>query len=224
EPQLAVRGGRLLAPRLGRAAVAGGASVELGGTVLITGGTGGLGAVCARHLVERRGVRRLVLVSRRGPAADGVGELVTDLEARGAEVRVVACDVADREQLAEVLGALDGPLSAVVHAAGVLDDGVVESLSPEQVERVMRPKVDAAWHLHELTAEHDLSAFVLFSSVAALIGSPGQANYAAANASLDALAQIRTAAGLPATSLAWGLWENTTGMAGHLGETELARL
>ncbi|MBL1102959.1 SDR family oxidoreductase, partial [Streptomyces coffeae] len=161
---------------------------------------------------------------RRGPAADGAGELVAGLEAQGADVRVVACDVADREQLTGVLDALDGPLSAVVHTAGVLDDGVVESLSPEQVERVMRPKVDAAWHLHELTADMGLSAFVLFSSVAALIGSPGQANYAAANASLDALAQMRTAAGLPATSLAWGLWENTAGMAGELGEAELARL
>ena len=194
------------------------------GMVLITGGTGGLGAVFARHLAETRGVRRLLLVSRRGPAADGAGELVAELEAFGCEVRVVACDVADRERLARLLGSLERPLTAVVHAAGVLDDGLVESLTAERLERVMRPKVDAALHLHELTAGMELSAFVLFSSVAALIGSPGQANYAAANAALDALAARRRSEGLPATSLAWGLWASTAGIAGELDENELARL
>jgi acyl carrier protein len=132
--------------------------------------------------------------------------------------------VADREQLATLLGSLDHPLSAVVHAAGVLDDGVIESLTPERIERVMRPKVDAALHLHELTADLKLSAFVLFSSVAALIGSPGQANYAAANAALDALAQKRRADGLAGSSLAWGLWGEVGGMAGELDEAELARI
>ena len=200
------------------------APVELGGTVLVTGGTGGLGALVARHLVERRGVEELLLVSRRGPAADGAAELAAELEALGASVRVLACDVSDREQVAGLLASLDRPLTAVVHAAGLLDDGVVESMTPDQLDRVLAPKLDAAWHLHELTAGMDLSAFVLFSSVAALIGSPGQANYAAANATLDALAAHRRAAGLPASSLAWGLWASEAGMAGQLGETDLTRL
>ncbi|MGH3377956.1 MAG: SDR family NAD(P)-dependent oxidoreductase, partial [Actinoallomurus sp.] len=225
EPQLAVREGRLLAPRLARAS-AGTAGVELDpdGTILITGGTGGLGALFARHLAEARGARRLLLVSRRGPGAPGVEELVGELATLGCEAKVAACDVSDRAQLAELIGSLEHPLTAVVHAAGVLDDGVVDSLTPEQVERVMRPKVDAALHLHELTAGMDLAAFVLFSSVAALIGSPGQANYAAANAVLDALAQKRRAEGLAGSSLAWGLWAGVGGMAGELDEADLARL
>ncbi|MBB5940353.1 type I polyketide synthase [Streptomyces zagrosensis] len=227
EPQLAARNGQLLAPRLVRvdAAIAPVSLPVLGaGTVLITGGTGGLGAVFARHLAVAHGVRDLLLLSRRGPQARGAAELVAELEGLGCRVRVEACDVSDRDQLAGVLGSLERSLSAVVHAAGVVDDGVIESLSPEHIARVMRPKVDAAWHLHELTADADLSAFVLFSSVAALIGSPGQGNYAAANAALDALAATRRAAGLPATSLAWGLWAEAGGMAGELDEAGLARL
>jgi acyl transferase domain-containing protein len=225
EAQIAVRDGRTLAPRLTRTDAPQGAQLALdpGATVLITGGTGGLGALFAHHLVTVHGARRLLLVSRRGAAADGVAELVAELEACGCVVQVAACDVAEREQLAGLIGSLERPLTAVVHAAGVLDDGLIESLTPKRLERVMRPKLDAALNLHELTVGMELSAFVLFSSVAGLVGSPGQGNYAAANASLDALAQRRRAAGLPAISLAWGLWADATGMAVMLDEASAAR-
>ncbi|WP_217136861.1 type I polyketide synthase [Streptomyces sp. AC558_RSS880] len=194
------------------------------GTVLITGGTGGLGALFAKHLVTRHGIRHLLLVSRRGPAAEGAAELVAELDALGAQARVAACDVADREQVADLLDSLDRPLTAVLHTAGVLADSVIESLSPEQIRHVMRPKLDAAWHLHDLTSRMDLSAFVLFSSAAGLLGNAGQANYAAANAAVDALAALRQAAGLPTLSLAWGLWSDSTGMTGEMDEADLARM
>ena len=175
------------------------------GTVLITGGTGGLGALVAEHLVREHGVRDLLLVSRRGAEAPGVDELLARL---GGKARAVACDVADRAQLEALLSTAD--VTAVIHSAGVLDDATVESMTAEQLHTVLRAKVDAARHLHELTS--DLDAFVLFSSAAAVLGSPGQGNYAAANAYLDALAQQRRADGLPAHALAWGLWASTGAM------------
>ena len=228
EPQLAVRAGRLLAPRLARASTAAIAGelpqLDPDGTVLITGGTGGLGALFARHLARGHRVKWLLLVSRRGLGTPGAPELVAELEAAGCTVQVAACDVSDAGQLTELLSGVDRPLTAVIHAAGVLDDGLVASLTPQQLDRVMRPKVRAALRLHELTAGLDLSAFVLFSSVSGLVGNPGQANYAAANAVLDALAQQRRAQGLPATSLAWGLWAaEAGGMGGSLDESHLAR-
>ncbi|ROP31326.1 type I polyketide synthase [Couchioplanes caeruleus] len=197
-----------------------------GGTVLVTGGTGGVGSLVARHLVAEHGVRSLLLSSRRGPAADGAAELVADLEGAGAQVRIVACDVADRDAVADLLTGLPGryPLTAVVHAAGVLADGTVESLTGESFDRVLRAKVDGAVHLHELTKDRALSAFVQFSALAGTLGTAGQANYAAANGFLDGLAASRRAAGLVATSLCWGWWEQSSGMTENLDQADLSRL
>ncbi|WP_329082794.1 type I polyketide synthase [Streptosporangium sp. NBC_01469] len=227
EPQVAVRGDGILVPRLESASSSATAPVSFGtGTVLITGGTGGLGALLARHLVAEHGVRRLLLVSRRGEQADGATELVAELARAGAEARIAACDVTDRDALRDLLRAVpaDRPLTGVVHTAGVLDDGTVHTLTVDQVDRVFAPKADAAWYLHELTREANLSAFVLFSSIAGLIGSAGQGNYAAANGFLDALAVRRRAEGLPAVSLAWGPWQQGIGMTGGLDRTGVARL
>ncbi|MFD8981332.1 type I polyketide synthase [Streptomyces sp. NPDC059564] len=197
-----------------------------GGTVLITGGTGGVGSLVARHLVAQHGVRSLMLASRRGAAAEGVPELVADLEAAGAAVRVVACDVADRASVADLLADMPRrhPLTAVVHAAGVLADGTVESLTAESIDHVLRAKVGGAVNLHELTREHALSAFIQFSALAGTLGTGGQANYAAANGFLDGLAVRRTASGLPGTSLCWGWWEQSSGMTGDLDQADLSRL
>ncbi|MFE2847835.1 SDR family NAD(P)-dependent oxidoreductase [Streptomyces scopuliridis] len=242
EPRTAVREDQLLLPRLTAVPENGSAGAGPGaedvdaasppgavwgsdGTVLITGGTGALGGLFARHLVAEHGVRHLLLVSRRGEQADGAAALVAELTGLGATVTVESCDVADREALASVLARIPGerPLTGIVHTAGVLDNGLLPAQSAERLESVLRPKAEAAWHLHELTRELDLRAFVLFSSTAGVFGAPGQSNYAAAGAFLDALAQHRAAQGLPATSLAWGVWRGR-GINADLTDRDLSRL
>ncbi|WP_308190048.1 type I polyketide synthase [Streptomyces aculeolatus] len=226
EPQLALRAGRLTVPRLARhtpAADPGAPPFGPGGTVLVTGGTGTLGALLARHLVTRHGVRHLRLVSRRGPRAPHAGELRDELTALGATVTVTACDLADPDATRELIAATAAarPLTAVVHAAGVLEDALITNLTPERLDAVLAAKADSALALHRATADlPDPPALVLFSSTTATLGTPGQANYAAANAFLDALAHHR-----PRTlSIGWGLWAEASGMTRHLGDAGIRRM
>ncbi|HEX5541892.1 MAG TPA: SDR family NAD(P)-dependent oxidoreductase, partial [Micromonospora sp.] len=228
EPEVALRAGTASVPRL--AALANTqeerpAPWDPDGTVLITGGTGGLGAQLAQHLVREHGVRHLLLTSRRGPDAPGAADLVAELAALGAHATVAACDAADRDAVAALLTAIpaERQLRGIVHVAGVIDDGLIASQTPERLDAVMRSKVDAAWNLHELTEGLDLTAFVLYSSAATILDGAGQGNYAAANLFLDALAARRVTAGQVVTSLAWGLWLGS-GMGERLDDTALQRV
>ncbi|MEV0136834.1 SDR family NAD(P)-dependent oxidoreductase, partial [Dactylosporangium sp. NPDC050688] len=231
EPAVTVRGGEVLVPRLARAgtAVPGAtpaATFDGDGTVLVTGGLGGLGALIARHLVTVHGVRHLLLTGRRGLDTEGAAALRDELAGHGATVTVAACDVADRAAVAALLAAVSAghPLTAVVHAAGVADDAVVTDLTADRVAAILRPKADGALHLHELTRDLPLTAFVLYSSLAGILGGAAQAGYAAANSVLDALAAHRRAEGLPSLSLAWGLWDTASGITAHLDDTDRRRL
>ncbi|MZG15373.1 SDR family NAD(P)-dependent oxidoreductase, partial [Streptomyces sp. SID5914] len=211
----------------GASAVAGGDVGAFGaGTVLVTGGTGGLGALVARHLVAEHGVRGLVLAGRRGAEAPGARELAAELRAAGASVELAACDTGDREALAALLAGMnpDHPLTGIVHLAGFADNGLTGTLTAERLDSVLRPKADGAWHLHELTRDLPLRQFVMFSSAGGLVLAGGQGNYAAANVFLDALAVHRRAAGLPATSMAFGMWAVNTGLGGALDEADLDRM
>ncbi|VBA57765.1 type I polyketide synthase [Mycobacterium attenuatum] len=203
-----------------------GAAGLAGSTVVITGGTGMAGAALARHVVSRHRAAHVMLVSRSGDRAPGISELADQLRDAGAQVSVVACDVADRDAVAALLARVppQHPLRGVFHAAGVLDDGLIASLTPDRMDAVLRAKVDGAWNLHELTRDLDESAFVLFSSMAGIMGTPGQGNYAAANSFLDGLATHRRAVGLPGLSVAWGLWEQASAMTRHLEDRDKARM
>ncbi|MBE8520427.1 AMP-binding protein [Amycolatopsis sp. H6(2020)] len=224
EPQIAIRDGVPHVLRITRAAPAPARPIDPAGTVLITGGTGALGALLARHLVTAHDVRHLLLVSRRGPAAPGASELLASLRELGADVRIVAADVADRATASRLVAGCNPPLTAVIHSAAVVDDGVLAAQTPERLDVVLRPKADAALVLDELTRDLPLTAFILFSSVAGVFGKAGQANYAAANRVLDALASRRRAAGRPALSLAWGLWELGTGLGDRISATARRRM
>ncbi len=230
EPQLAIRDGQLSVPRLVRAtgtADPDGVGVEVsGGTVVVSGGTGVLGGAVAEHLARVHGVTRLLLLSRAGMEAEGTTELVERLSALGAQADVVSVDVADLEALSRVLSGLSAshPLTGVVHVAGVVDDGLVEDWDTDRLTRVWNPKAAGLWNLHVLTRDVPLAMFTVFSSAAGVIGNPGQAGYAAANAYCDALIAHRRASGLPGISIAWSLWEQTSAMTRHLGQSDLARL
>ncbi|KAF2469221.1 nonribosomal peptide synthetase 7 [Lindgomyces ingoldianus] len=231
EPECAVRQGVVLVPRMQRV------ESELkpvterllrrDGAVLITGGLRGLGRQVALWLASEHGICDLVLTSRRGKETPGAEELVVELGRLGAKATMVACDVADLNRVKSVMAMFDArrPLRGVVHAAGAQDNGVLTALTPERCATALVPKVDGAWHLHQLTLDMraDLDLFVMFSSTFGVMGMPGHANYAAANTFLDALAHLRRSQRLPGTSVAYGAWEGD-GMAAKITGTTLAHL
>ena len=231
EPQLALREGRALVPRATRIPASQpehdpAPALDPEKTVLISGGTGALASHVARHLVEAHGAGHLLLTSRQGGDATGAAELKAELGALGAEVRLAACDVSDADGVKALLAEIPEahPLGAVIHAAATLRDGTLDHLDAEGMAEVFAPKACGAFNLHEATKGAELSDFVLFSSAAGIVGSPGQANYAAANVFCDALAQLRCSEGLPGTSIAWGAWLQESGLTADLGEADVARM
>ncbi|WP_138909277.1 type I polyketide synthase, partial [Streptomyces chryseus] len=226
EPQLALHDGRITIPRLARTTIpTADKPLDPNGTVLITGGTGTLGALTAHHLITHHHITHLHLISRRGPQAPGAHQLHQDLTALGAHITITATDATNPDQVTALLNTIhpDHPLTAVIHTAGVLDDATITAQNPDRLHTAFHAKTDAAHVLHQATKHHNLAAFVLFSSAAGTLGNPGQANYAAANTYLDALAGRLRAAGTPAVSLAWGLWAEASGMTGELSEADLQR-
>lgn len=240
EPQLSLREGKILAPRLQKDAgdddLAAYAHTDQqkhlcrnlnpDGTVLITGGTGGLGKVIAKHLVEHHGIRHLLLASRRGKAATGASALLKDLAELGAQVTIAACDIADMSAVASLLDAIpaEHPLTAVIHSAGILDTATLKTMNAGQIDSVLQSKAVSAWCLHLLTRHHELAAFVLYSSAVGILAQKGQANYGAANTFLDALAHHRRHLGLPATSMAWGMWSERSEMGKHLSDDDIQHI
>ncbi|MGW1998314.1 SDR family NAD(P)-dependent oxidoreductase, partial [Embleya sp. NPDC001921] len=230
EPQVALREGTVLVPRLTRLTPAPDAPIarplDPNGTILITGGTGTLGSLVARHLITEHGAKHLLLTSRSGPHADGATALHQELTALGAHITITACDAADHAALAALLDTIppEHPLTAVVHTAGTTHDATLTTLTDEHLDTVLPPKIDAAWNLHQLTHHHDLTHFLLYSSIAGTLGNPGQANYAAANTFLDALAHHRHTHHQPATSLAWGLWTENSAITDTLDATDRSRI
>ena len=236
EPEIALRAGVMYAPRLQAVAQTKDIDklplsmpniVDTAGTVLISGGTGELGSLVARHLVNNYGLKQLLLTSRKGMAAAGAKELKAELEEQGANVEIAACDVSDYASLKAVVETISAstPLVGVIHCAGALDDAVVLEQNEEKLKKALLPKVSGAWNLHQLTKDKELAMFVMFSSLSGVMGGPGQSNYAAANTFLDALAAYRKQQGLAAQSLAWGLWQQQgQGMTAHLNAADLARM
>ena len=227
EPQLALRHGQLLAPRLTRTTPAtdnhAPQRLDPNGTILITGGTGGLATLTAHHLITHHHTQHLLLASRTAPQHT---QLQAELSALGAHVTLTACDTTNPDAVAELIASIpeEHPLTAVIHTAGTLDDTTLTSLTPDRLHPVLAPKIDAAWNLHHATQHLNLTAFILYSSAAGTLGNPGQANYAAANTYLDALAHHRHHHGQPATSLAWGYWKHTTNLTHHLTQNEIHKV